>query len=121
MTYHSIERAAQRGCLSSGAAADFIGKAEKRGLGAEDLPARERKFMEKLTRTDSYPVYYGGYLFILGKDGNGCITMYAAPDWFFRTNGRGRDHGIYIGKTYVRNPKKYRRHYPESDPEELCA
>ena len=121
MTYHSIERAAERACLNDGAAVELIGKAESRGLEAEDLPTRERKYMEKLKRSGTYPVYYGGYLFILGEEENSCITMYAAPEWFFRTDGRERNHGVYIGKTYVRNPRKYRRHYPEADFGELYA
>ena len=121
MTYHSIERAAERACMNGDDAAAFIGKAENRGLEAEELPPRERKYMEKLKRIGTYPVYYGGYLFILGEAENSCITMYAAPEWFFRTDHSNRGHGIYIGKTYVRNPKKYQRHYPEADFEELYA
>ena len=121
MTYHSIERAVQRACMNEDAAVEFIGKAENRGLGADDLPTKERKYMEKLKKPGSYPVYYGGYLFILGEGGHNCITMYAAPEWFFRTERPGRSRGIFIGKTYVRNPRKYSRHYPEADFGELYA
>ena len=121
MTYHSMKRATERAGLCESAAEAFIRKAESRGLGAEELPPKERKYMEKLKRAGSYPVYYGGYLFILGEERKSCITMYGAPAWFLRTDRPERDHGIYIGKTYVRNPKKYRRHHPETDPGELYA
>lgn len=103
MTYHSIKRTCERANKKYRSAVKMIERAEERGFVADDLPSKERKYLKnKQERGKSVIVFYLGYLFILSCDGI-CITMYKAPEWFCKKE-------CYIGKTKIRNPKKYTRY-----------
>ena len=99
---HSIERARERAGLTEEQAARFIRKASERGRTAEEMPRREREYMERAeTVTNSRAFFYNGYFFIFSLDGV-CKTLYETPAWFGR-----KSH--YDGKEKIRNIKKYIR------------
>lgn len=101
---HSIIRANERAGMNYNKAIRFTELAITRGLRAEDLPCTERCYMESKASDPSFEaVLYNGFIFIL-KEEETCITMYPAPNWFFK-----KHH--FDGKKQVRNIKKYLRYY----------
>lgn len=102
-TIHSILRANERAGMKYSEAVRFTDLAIRNGLRPEDLPRKERKYMEsRETDAGCKTILYNGYIFIM-RDEDICITMYAAPSWFLK-----KRH--YDGKTRVRNAKKYLRY-----------
>ncbi len=100
---HSIERAKERAGLNEEQAARFIRKASERGKGAEEMPKKERQYMEqKETASNCRTIYYNNYFFIFSLEGT-CITLYEAPVWFGK-----KSH--YDGKEKIRDIKKYMRY-----------
>ena len=105
---HSIERAKERAGLNSEQAARFIRKAGERGRSAEEMPRREREYMEKKeTAANCRTIYYNNYFFIFSPGGT-CITLYEAPAWFGK-----KSH--YEGKEKIRNVKKYVRYSTDQE------
>ena len=110
-TIHSIVRAGERAGLKYSEAVRFTDLAIRNGQRAEDLPSKERRYLEsRETDPGCKTILYNGYIFIF-RDEDICITMYAAPSWFLK-----KRH--YDGKTRVRNAKKYLRY---ADPDGLEA
>ena len=102
-TMHSIIRASERAGLKCNEAIRFTDLAIKNGQRAEELPCKERRYLEsKETEPACSAILYNGYIFIV-KDENTCITLYMAPSWFLK-----KRH--YDGKTRVRDAKKYLRY-----------
>lgn len=103
-TLHSIIRAKERAGKNANEAVRFTELAIRNGQRAEDLPSRERRYMESKVAVDPTctPILYNGYIFIM-KDEYLCITMYLAPSWFLK-----KQH--YDGKKKVRDVKKYLRY-----------
>ena len=103
-TLHSIIRANERAGKNYSEAIRFTDLAIRNGLKAEDLPSKERRYLEsKASGASVTAILYNGYIFIM-QDETICITMYMAPAWFFK-----KQH--YDGKKKVRNAKKYLRYY----------
>lgn len=102
-TVHSIIRAKERAGMKYGEAVRFTDLAIRNGQRAEDLPVKERKYMQKKEIDSSITaVLYNGYIFIL-NDEDVCITLFKAPSWFLK-----KEH--YDGKKKVRDVKKYLRY-----------
>ena len=103
-TLHSILRAKERAGKNYDEAIRFTELAFRNGQRAEDLPSKERRYLEsKATEPSLSAIHYNGYIFIV-QDEELCITLYMAPSWFLR-----KQH--YDGKKKVRNVKKYMRYY----------
>ncbi len=103
-TLHSIIRANERAGMKFNEAVRFTELAIRNGKRASDLPCTQRRYLErKEADSSTSAVLYNGYIFIL-KDENICITLYPAPNWFFK-----KQH--FDGKKQVRNIKKYLRYY----------
>lgn len=101
-TVHSIERARERAGMNEDQAARFIRKASERGKSAEEMPKKEREYMErKESAANCKTIYYNNYFFIFSRDGV-CITLYESPAWFCKKNH-------YSGKEKIRDIKKYIR------------
>ena len=102
-TMHSIIRASERAGMKYNEAVRFTDLAIRNGQRAEELPSKERRYLEsKETDPACSAILYNGYIFIM-KDENTCITLYMAPSWFLKKR-------YYDGKTRVRDPKKYLRY-----------
>ena len=101
---HSIIRANERAGMKYNEAVRFTDLAIRNGQQAEELPSKERRYLESKEQTDPSckAILYNGYILIV-KDEDICITMYLAPTWFLKKR-------YYDGKTKVRNAKKYLRY-----------
>ena len=102
-TIHSIVRANERAGMKRSEAIRFTDLAIRNGIRADELPRKERRYLESKEIDLSFSaVLYNGYIFIL-KDEDTCITLFPAPNWFLKKR-------YYDGKTKVRNAKKYLRY-----------
>lgn len=103
-TVHSILRAKERTGKNYSEAVRFIELAVRNGQRAAELPGLERSYLEsKETDSSITAILYNGFIFIM-KDEETCITLFQAPEWFFKKQ-------YFDGKKQVRNIRKYLRYY----------
>ncbi len=98
-TTHSIERANERTRYSGKSAVRFIENGIARGKRAEKFTQDERDYLANCGYDNCTAKAYNGYCLIISEDGV-CVTLYPLPGWF----GKKRH---YVGKTRVRNVKRY--------------
>ena len=102
-TYHSLRRAYERIGLKAEAAEKEICRAYAAGLGAEEFNSREKAYLESKGLAGGYAKVYKGFCYIFSEEAV-CITVYPVPAWFGKRQ-------YFDGKTRIRNPKNYYRHY----------
>lgn len=103
MTKHCLERIRKRVNLSNSAACKFVSRAVLYGNTAEEFSSAERSYLQNLSCNGSYALVYSDFCFIFSED-EVCITVYHVPKWFGKRSK-------YIGKTRIKNPKKYCNYY----------
>ena len=102
-SYHAIKRANERLGLKVQAAEKEIRKAFLEGMESSEFSSREKEYLSGKEESGITVRVYKGSCYIFSEEGV-CITVYDLPSWF----GRKR---FFDGKTKIRNPKEYYRHY----------
>ncbi len=103
MSYHAARRARERLGLKAKSAERETVKAFTDGLTAEDLTSRERDYLVRKGLHGCSPRVYNGSCYIFSEN-MVCVTVYKLPAWFGKRQ-------FFDGKTKIRNPKNYYRHY----------
>jgi len=90
ITAHAEQRAYERTNLNRRSSRRFIELAMERGKTSEDLEGFEfeQRFLRSKTRDGAQAVYYNQYIFIMADGRTKCVTMYQAPDYFFKNASR---------------------------------
>ena len=102
-THYGLEKTEKFTHLNTEGAKKLIRRASVRGTNVLDLPARKREYFEKkVDLNNRVAMIYSGFCFIYAN--NYCVNMYRVPPYFNRKSS-------YNGKTQVRDPKKYSKHY----------
>ena len=111
VTDHSLQRAKERLSKNEKEACTYIIKAMERGTTSDAFRSQERMYLQN--KENAYPgtkirVYDGNcFVFTADTDDEICLTLFPLPGWFGK-----KKH--YIGKTMIRNPRKYSRYFPVS-------
>ena len=103
LSYHSIQRARERMGLNASSAERIISRAYVQGLGSEDFTASEKDYLKRKGVSGAQIKVYNGFCCVF-SDSAVCITVFKLPGWFGR-----RQH--FDGKTKIRDPRSYYRHY----------
>ena len=109
-TPHAVKRAKERRGYNAKRALNWIKKALERGRDYTFYTARERDYLREEGKGDCFALAYDGFCFILDQRGV-CVTLYELP----RDFGRKKP---YVGKTKIRNDKKYSIRYTKEDDHE---
>ena len=103
LTYHSLVRAHERLGLNREEAERTITRAYAEGMGAEEFNSREKKYLEQKGANGAQVKVYNGCCYVFSENAV-CITVFQVPLWFGKRQ-------FFDGKTKIRNPKNYYRHY----------
>ena len=106
-TPHALARAKERRGYNEKRARSWIKKALERGRDYTFYTARERDYLREEGKGDCFALAYDGYCFILDARG-ACVTLYELPRDFGK-----KKH--YVGKTAIRDDKKYANHYQKEE------
>ena len=109
-TRKGLTKAEEWANLKSDAAKKMIRRAAVWGQDITELPSKQKAYFESYVDTSRRKaVVYSGYCFVFADDY--CVNMLRVPKWFGKKSN-------YVGKTQIKNPKKYSKHY---DVEEAWA
>ena len=112
ITRNACEKVMQYAGLKENAARKLIKRAYVWGTDIRDLPSREKKYYFHYVDIGKRKAYvYAGCCFIFA--GDYCVTVLKSPN-------RAAQKARFDGKTKVRNPKKYIRHYDAYGFDELA-
>lgn len=99
ITKHGYERSKERQHYNKRQTEKAVANAVSKGKCADNFHSRERDYLSNMSRNGHKAYVYNGFCYIISED-NVCVTTYRLPVWFGK-----KSH--YVGKTKIKNPKKY--------------
>ena len=106
-TPHALARAKERRGYNAKKALNWIKKALERGRDYTFYAAQERRYLREEGKGACFALAYDGFCFIRNARGV-CMTLYELPRDFGK-----KKH--YVGKTAIRDDKKYANHYQKEE------
>ena len=102
-TNKGIKKVMKYANLSGASAEKMIRRAAVNGTDIMDLSSKDRAYFESMVDiAKRKAVIYAGYCFIFSEEY--CVNILKVPKKIGKKTN-------YIGKTQIRNPKKYAKHY----------
>ena len=109
LTYHCCGRMEERAGVTGEDANRMAHNAVLHGKTSETVKGSdERKYLSEKSSEDIIALAYNGFCFIVRREDQLCITMYALPNWFGK-----KKH--YAGKTLIRNMNRYYKNHRVDD------